>query len=312
MALTAPDQRPQQTIAKAVEVAGTGIHSGMDVRVVLRAAPADHGVRVVRVDREGAPEIAVVPGNLESGVRCTALTFGGARVRTVEHLMAACYALGVDNLRVEIDAEEMPILDGSAGPWVTALDAAGLSVSDVPCRILSVREPMLVTSGESCLMAVPSPSLRLTVASVTAHPVAGSQLFDFDGSLAVFRSALAQARTFCYQEEVEALLAAGLARGGNLENALVVGVDGYSSPLRIENELAAHKTLDLLGDLAVLGMRLQAHVVAVRPGHQVNQQLVREIWSRSGQAHRIHEPFASGGAPGNGEGTDPIRPVTVR
>lgn len=273
----------QQTLASKVEITGTGIHSGKAARVRLLPAPANHGVRVRRVDLDGAPEISVTPDALESGVRCTALCDGGARIRTVEHLLAACSALGVDNLRIDIDAEEMPILDGSAAPWVEALDGAGLKACEELARVIDVTRPILLSLGESCLMALPSPTLRLTVASVTSHPVAGSQVFDFDGSPSVFRSALAIARTFCYLEEVEALLAAGLARGGSLDNALVVKPDGYSSPLRIENELAAHKTLDLLGDLAVLGTRLRCHVVAVRPGHHVNQQLVKAIWSQYSQ-----------------------------
>lgn len=306
MAQMAPDR--QQTLAREVEVAGVGIHSGQMARVHLRPAAADHGIRVRRVDLEGAPEIVITPDTLESGVRCTALADGGARVRTVEHLLAACYALGVDNLRIDIDAEEMPILDGSAAPWLTALDEAGLAACDAPPRVIEVAQPILLSLGESTLMALPSSSLRLTVASVTSHPVAGSQVFDFDGSPSVFRASLAIARTFCYLEEVEALLAAGLARGGSLDNALVVKPDAYSSPLRIENELAAHKTLDLLGDLAVLGLRLQCHVVAVRPGHHVNQQLVKAIWGQ--YVHQGNKgPLRSGEARVGGEGTNALRPL---
>lgn len=305
MAQMAPDR--QQTLARDVEVAGVGIHSGQSAVVHLRPAPADHGVRVRRVDLEGAPEMRITPDTLESGVRCTALANGATRVRTVEHLLAACYALGVDNLRVDIDAEEMPILDGSAAPWLAALDEAGLASCDAPPRVIEVTQPIVLSLGESTLMALPSPFLRLTVASLTSHPVAGSQVFDFDGSPSAFRTSLAIARTFCYLEEVEALLAAGLARGGSLDNALVVKPDGYSSPLRIENELAAHKTLDLLGDLAVLGLRLRSHVVAVRPGHHVNQQLVRAIWGQ--YVHHVKNGSLGSGEPRvGGEALSALRP----
>lgn len=305
----APDR--QQTLARAVEVAGVGIHSGRPARVQLRPAAVDRGVRVRRVDLEGAPEIRIAPDTLESGERCTALADGGARVRTVEHLLAACYALGIDNLRIDIDAEEMPILDGSAAPWLAALDEAGLASCDAPPRVIEVTHPILLSFGESTLMALPSPSLRLTVASVTPHPVAGSQVFDFDGSPSEFRASMAIARTFCYLEEVEALLAAGLARGGSLDNALVVRPDGYSSPLRIENELAAHKALDLLGDLAVLGLRLRSHIVAVRPGHHVNQQLVKAI--RGQYLHQGKDgSLESGEARVGGEGASVVRSQLAR
>jgi UDP-3-O-acyl N-acetylglucosamine deacetylase len=278
---------------------------------MLHPAPAGSGVRFRRLDLAGSPEVPVAPASLESGVRCTALRYGETRVRTVEHLLATTWALGVDNLLVELDAEELPILDGSAAPWLAAIDEAGRLAQDVPVETLAIERPLLYSQGETHLMVVPGPSLRLTVASVTSHPVAGCQMIDMIVSPSEFRGRLAIARTFCYLEEVETLLAAGLARGGSLDNALVVRPDGYSSPLRMENELAAHKALDLLGDLAVLGGRLCAHVIAVRPGHHANQQLVRMVWDHCNPHASSIDQNASGGALPDGDGAVPPRPVSV-
>jgi len=306
----ASEKFPQQTLQCAVTVSGVALHSGVDVEVTLHPAPRDHGIRFRRIDLADAPEIAVGPQTLEAGQRCTALRNPSAGVRTVEHLLAVTYALGIDNLLIDISAEEMPILDGSAAPWLAAVDSAGIAACDGEARVIDVVEPVLVSVGETHLLALPSPQLRVSAASVTAHPVAGSQAADIIVTPERFRSTLATARTFCYLEEVEALRAAGLARGGSLENAIVVMPDGYSSPLRMPNELAAHKALDLLGDLATLGLRLRAHVVAVKPGHAANQQLVKAIWSQycCGQSESLKE----GIAPSCGMEADNHRPVTVR
>lgn len=275
-----PEGARQQTLAHPLEVRGQGLHSGQAVRVALRPAAAGTGLRFRRVDLDGAPTIPVTPDSLESGMRCTALQHGGARVRTVEHLLAVCMALQVDNLEILIDAEEVPILDGSAADWLRAFEEAGLCAQEMGCQVVRIRKPVLWSQGDTHLMALPAPELRLTVASVTQHPVAGNQMVDLTVSARTFGEVLAGARTFCYLEEVEALRAAGLARGGSLDNAIVVQPEGYSSPLRMDNELAAHKALDLLGDLAVLGSRLCGHIVAVRPGHGANQQLVRCLWGQ--------------------------------
>jgi len=271
----APD--PQHTLSRSVEERGSGLHSGVPVRARLSPAPAGSGIRFVRTDLPGGPEVRVGPSALLDGLRCTTLETAGIRVRTSEHLLAALLGLGVDNVRIELDAEELPILDGSALGWASCIQAAGLAAQDAPRQVLQLTTPVVWAEGATTLMALPHAELRLTVASLTDHPVAGRQLVDVRVTPESFLEELAPARTFCFEEEVEKLFAAGLARGGSLDNALVVKRDGYSSPLRVEQELAAHKALDLLGDLATLGVPLQAHVVAVMPGHAANQQLVHAI-----------------------------------
>lgn len=267
----------ERTLGRPVRIDGVGVHSGCAVQVWLRPAPASTGIVFCRSDRPGRPLIPAVPEAMVSGPRCTTLSHEGATVRTVEHLMAALLAFGIDNALVEMDAEEAPILDGSGLPWVAAVERAGVAVQETPRRVFRLAGPVVWTCGETSLVALPHPVLRISVASVTPHPVAGTQVVDLVVTRSAFCAELAPARTFCYREEVDALLAAGLARGGSLDNALVVEQDGYSSPLRVEQELAAHKALDLLGDLAVLGRSLAMHVVAVRPGHRANQELVHRI-----------------------------------
>ena len=267
----------ERTLATSVCVDGVGVHSGCPVQVWLRPAPPGTGIVFCRTDQPGRPLIPAVPESMVSGPRCTTLSHEGATVRTVEHLMAGLLAYGIDNAVVEMDAEEAPILDGSGLPWVTALESAGVVAQEAPRQVCRLEAPVVWSCGETSLVAVPYPVLRISVASVTPHPVAGTQVVDLVVTRAAFCAELAPARTFCYREEVDLLLAAGLARGGSLDNALVVERDGYSSPLRVEQELAAHKALDLLGDLAVLGRSLAMHVVAVRPGHRANQELVHRI-----------------------------------
>lgn len=279
----------QQTLSRTVEVSGVGLHSGIPVKVRLSPAPVGFGLRFVRTD-VGNAVVPVNPASLKSGVRCTALQANGVGARTTEHLLAVLYAFGVDNCEIAIDAEELPILDGSGLGWVEALSEAGLSAQEAPRKVLQVSHPVVHSEGGTTLMVLPVNSgLRLTVASVTDHPVAGVQTVDLEVSRQSFVERLAPARTFCFEEEIQALRDAGLARGGSLDNTLVVGHDRFWSPLRVDQELAAHKALDLLGDLAALGRPLSAHVVAIRPGHAANQQLVRKIW---GQLATVPQPDA--------------------
>jgi UDP-3-O-[3-hydroxymyristoyl] N-acetylglucosamine deacetylase/3-hydroxyacyl-[acyl-carrier-protein] dehydratase len=274
-------QRQQHTISAPVRVSGQGIHSGRAVEVQLAPATAGHGITFERSDLPTLLPLLVEPDALESGQRCTAIASAeGLRVRTIEHLLAACRGLGVDNLAVSLDAEELPIFDGSALAWVEALHQARIVSQTAERRHIAIDEPVLYSHGETTLMALPYEGLRLSVASVTDHPIAGKQMVDLEITPDSFEKHLALARTFCFWEEVEPLLAAGLARGGSLDNALVIKRDGFSRPLRTPTELAAHKALDLLGDLAVLGADLAMHVVAVCPGHTANQKLVRSIWGQ--------------------------------
>lgn len=260
----------QATIAEPVERAGVGLHLGAPVRARLLPAPEGHGVRFVRMDRGGRD----VPATLAQ-VRDTQLatTLGDPPVATVEHLLAATVALGIDNLRVEVLGPELPVLDGSAQPWFDALVPAPQAS---PARVLRVRRPVEVRSGSRAVRLEPSDALCFDVTIDFPHPAIGRQRLvldarDFDQ--------VARARTFGFQDQVSGMHAQGRALGGSLTNAVVFSSDGVLNPegLRMPDEPVRHKTLDLFGDLALLGMRLQARVVAERPGHALTHSLLRAL-----------------------------------
>lgn len=281
-----PQARPQaprqQTLAGEVEFEGVGLHTGRPAR--LRVVPAEAGAGLCFVTPHG-----VVPAlsayRIES-TRCTALAMGDAGVQTPEHLLAALYGCGIDNARVEIDGPEVPAADGSALPFVTAIMAAGIVRQEAPARVLRLTAPAWVASGEKQVIALPAGVLAVTAAIDFARPLAGPSVFTYATGLGLghdreaaerFARELAPARTFCFADEVAAILAAGMGAGGSLENAIVVSESGTSTPLRFPDELARHKALDLLGDLALLGARLAAHVIAIKGSHALHVAAVEEI-----------------------------------
>lgn len=259
------------TIRQNAVVAGIGIHTGAACRATL--APAAPGTGVV-FQVPGGQRIPARAQNVVDTTRCTVLGAGEGRISTVEHLLSACAGLGIADLRVEVDGPELPIGDGSAAPWVDALRAAGASGSlqtralDAPVEVFG--------RGGAFVAAYPAPRLSVTVGVHFDHPVVGTQLARFvEGD--DYAGEIADARTFGFRDEVDRLLAAGLARGGSLDNAVVVEATGYSVSLRHDNELARHKLLDLLGDLFLAGPLPCAEVVAVRPSHALNNQMARAL-----------------------------------
>jgi UDP-3-O-[3-hydroxymyristoyl] N-acetylglucosamine deacetylase len=283
--LDPPEARPelprQQTLAAAAELEGVGLHTGCRARLRLVPAAPGEGIRFVTphglVPATGPYRVA--------STRCTALAAGDATVQTPEHLLAALYGCGIDNLRIEIEGPEVPALDGSALPFVEAILSAGIAPQEAPATVLHLAGPVWVGAGEKHVIALPAPVLAVTAAIDFARPLAGPGIFSFvvpgeeaDGAaVQQFAGDLAPARTFCFADEVEALLNAGLGAGGSLENVIVVSNTGTSTPLRFPDELARHKALDLLGDLALLGARLAAHVIAVKGSHSLHGAAVDEI-----------------------------------
>jgi UDP-3-O-[3-hydroxymyristoyl] N-acetylglucosamine deacetylase len=221
------------------------------------------------VDGRSFPAVAA---SVASTQRCTVLQSadGRARVSTVEHVLSALHGLQVDNALIGVDGPEIPILDGSALPWVEALLAAGIAPLAEPVEFLTLRETVALRDGDSWLVAEPADQFRVTCVIDFDHPLIGTQAETFVGDPHTFAREIAPARTFGFLAEVEALRAAGLALGGSLDNALIIHDDHFSSPFRVPNELLRHKLLDLWGDLALAGGRLRAHVTAVKPGHRIN------------------------------------------
>ena len=291
----------QWTIKSDVSVGGVGLHSGKPGTAVLKPAAAGSGIRFVRSDLAGAPS---VPASIEQVVgveRGTTLRSGGCLVRTVEHVLAAAFGLGVDNLEIVLDAEEPPAGDGSAKPFVDAIRAAGLAEQSSPRRRLVVREAVRHTRGDVEYVFLPGEGLKLTCVMAYETDAIGTQVRSVQLSPDVFAEEIAPARTFCLESEVQALRERGLGLGGSLENALVVGAAGVKNgPLRFPDEFVRHKMLDLLGDLALLGRRLEGEILAIRPGHANNVAFARAILGASAgagpRAHRVRKLTRAVGA----------------
>lgn len=272
----------QNTLAGSVEMEGIGLHTGAPVRLRLLPAPVNHGIVFRRTDLQGDAELPAQVAHVVTTDRGTTLAVGELRVHTVEHLLAAVVAAGVDNLRVELDAPEPPAGDGSAKTFAELL-AGRVEEQDAPARIITVGEAFSLSDQGSSYVVAPSEDYRLSATIEFDHPLIGRQFGSFRISPESFRTEVAPARTFGFMHEVEALRGRGLARGGTMENAVVLDEETIhgGGVLRFPDEFVRHKVLDLAGDLALVGARLAAHVVAERPSHRGNVALAREIVARA-------------------------------
>jgi len=274
------DHRQKTTIAPAI-IAGVGVHTGDRVRLAVRPAPEGAGIVFVRTDitdRDNRIPVsgeAVVDARLNTMIENTA----GVRLSTIEHLMAAFAALGISNVVVEVDGPELPILDGSALQFVQLLDRAGIRRQSAPLRAIEILEPIRVQQGDKSAALLPCDRYEMRFEIDFPTVVIGHQVVDFVVDEATFRSDIMAARTFGFAHEVEALRQAGLARGGSLENAVVIDGDQILNPggLRMEREFVKHKALDAIGDLYVLGAPLLGRYEGVKAGHAINNLLVREL-----------------------------------
>ena len=270
------------TIAHDVTVEGVGLHLGRPCRLTFRPAPAGTGRVFVRTDRPGAPGTPALAAVAELAPRRTQLGRGEDALHTVEHVLAAVVALDLDDLILEMDSAEPPVLDGSARPFLDALRAAGRMELDAPAAELRLAEPVRVQEGAATYEAFPCDALELRVAIDFPHPLVGAQTIELAVTAESFARELAAARTFGFVHEVEALRAAGLALGGSTENALVLGPDGVvDNAVRWPDEFVRHKALDCVGDLALAGARVHARIVADRPSHSGTVLLVREMLARA-------------------------------
>ncbi len=267
----------QLTILKPVSVEGIGLHTGEPSRITLSPAPADTGI-VFRTSNPHETTIAAAPENVVDVRFATTLGVNGTRVRTVEHLLASAAALGIDNLFVDVEGAEIPALDGSAQPFVTLFYAAGKTAVPSPRRPLRVGTPIRVGDGRRWLRVVPADSFRISYTLDLDHPAVGTQALSFTCDEPTFVRELAPARTYGFLKDVGTLRKNGLAKGGSLDNAVVVGKRTVlNGSLRYEDEFVRHKILDLIGDLKLLGRPLVGHVIARNAGHDLNHQLVLAI-----------------------------------
>jgi UDP-3-O-[3-hydroxymyristoyl] N-acetylglucosamine deacetylase len=270
--------RYQRTIKQEINFEGIGLHSGKPVTMKLRPAPADNGIVFVRTDLEGA-EIKAVAANTAATIYATTLRRNGAAVQTVEHLLAALGGLGIGNVYVELDAEEVPILDGSAGPFIRMIAKAGLHTQKKVQPVLKVTRPLFVRDGGKQLAIWPAESTAISFSIEFKHPLVREQSITYRVSEDNFIREIADARTFGFLRDVEALQANGLAKGGSLANAVVLGDEAILNEegLRYHDEFVRHKVLDIIGDLALVGMPVIGHVVAHKSGHSLNAQMVERL-----------------------------------
>src|ERR1043165_9798187 len=269
----------QQTLAKAAGFGGTSLHTGEKVSLKLHPAPVNHGIKFKRKDLQDEPTIDAKIDNLKTVERATTIGEGSVRVHTVEHVLAALSAMGVDNAVVEMDANEPPIGDGSAQGYVDLIKKAGLTAQDEPRKFFDVREPMHVESKTGALIVL-LPDDKFRISCTQAGPNNQfTQFLSMEVTPAVFEREIAPARTFVYYEDVKSLMDKNLIKGGSLENAIVVRGDAVLSkePLRFEDEFVRHKILDIIGDLALIGQRIRGHVIAIKPGHGANADLARAV-----------------------------------
>lgn len=280
----------QKTLKSRAVVKGVGIHSGLPCSLTFVPAPADSGVYFVRKDLPGAPSLQVIADKVAATSYQTTLSGPLFSVATVEHCLSTLAALRVDNAFIELDGPEIPIMDGSAKEFLAALTAQGLVELDQPRQYLVVKEPIEVEDGDKRASVMPYHGLRLSVAIDFPHPVIAKQKLDIDVSEFTFRREIAPARTFGFLKDVEELQKRGLARGGSLDNAIVLDDTKILNPdgLRFSDEFVRHKALDALGDLVTLGNPLLGHVSLYKAGHDLMNKLVKKILS-SPQSVRMME-----------------------
>jgi UDP-3-O-[3-hydroxymyristoyl] N-acetylglucosamine deacetylase/3-hydroxyacyl-[acyl-carrier-protein] dehydratase len=267
----------QQTLAKPASFSGTALHTGEKVALKLQPAPVDHGIKFKRKDLQDEPTIDAKIENLKTVERATTIGEGSVRVHTVEHVLAALWAMGVDNAVVEMDANEPPIGDGSAQGYVDLIRKAGVTPQDEPRKFFDVRETVHVESKTGALLVL-LPDEKFRISCTQAGPNNRfAQFLSMEVTPAVFEREIAPARTFVFYEDVQPLMEKNLIKGGSLENAIVVRGEAVLSkePLRFADEFVRHKILDIIGDLALVGRRIRGHVVTVKPGHAANADLAR-------------------------------------
>lgn len=270
----------QKTIRKKTVVHGVGIHSGDPCTLTFRPAPPDTGVYFIRSDLPGRPALKVSAKNVQATSHQTTIGGEAFSVATIEHCLSALSALRIDNLFVELDGPEIPIADGSARDFLRALLDVGIVEQDQPRKYCYITEPIYFSEGEKHAYIVPYHGLRVTVTIDFLHPKIGKQTLDLDINEQSFARDIAGARTFGFLKDVEALKARGLAKGGSLENCIVLDDSSVVNPegLRWEDEFVRHKALDALGDLVTLEMPLMGHVVLFKAGHDIMNKLVRKVW----------------------------------
>jgi UDP-3-O-[3-hydroxymyristoyl] N-acetylglucosamine deacetylase / 3-hydroxyacyl-[acyl-carrier-protein] dehydratase len=281
----------QQTLNRPASFSGVGLHSGNRVTMTFLPAPPNSGIRFRRVDLEGKPEIEASVEHVAETNRSTTLAKGSTRIHTVEHVLATFAGYGIDNAVIELDASEPPIADGSAREYCRLVQSAGLVAQEERRNPYVVTAPIELEMGETVMTLVPDQGFKITCTSADKQG-RFTQFYSVELSPKTWEKELAHARTFCFYEEIEFLIRNGLIKGGSLENAVVIRDDAVltTEPLRYPEEFVRHKMLDIVGDLSLLGRPLQGHLIAVKPSHAANCELVRRIAAQARKAQTFAPP----------------------
>jgi len=271
----------QRTLASPATLSGSALHTGENVTLTILPAPAGHGFKFQRVDLPDEPVVDAAATHVKTVERATTLVQGMVKIHTVEHVLSALSGLGVDNALIQMNANEPPIGDGSASAYAEMILKAGIVAQDAARSYLEVTEPLTIELGESILMILPDTKFRVSCTQVGPQG-RFTQFLSAEITPEFYEKEIATARTFVFYEDVKPLMDKGLIKGGSLENAIVARGDSVLSkePLRFPDEFVRHKILDIIGDLALCGRRLRAHVVAVKPGHGINTEAAKKLAAR--------------------------------
>jgi UDP-3-O-[3-hydroxymyristoyl] N-acetylglucosamine deacetylase/3-hydroxyacyl-[acyl-carrier-protein] dehydratase len=303
--LSNPSVLNQQTLNRPASFSGIGLHSGNRVNMTILPAPANSGVRFRRVDLEGKPEIEARVENVAETARSTTLAKGNVKIHTVEHVLAALAGYGIDNAIIELDANEPPIADGSSREFCKIIQAAGIVPQAEKREAYSPTEPIELESGETVMTLFPDDGFKITCTSADKQG-RFTQFYSTEVTPKTWERELAHARTFCFYDEIEQLIKNNLIKGGSLENAVVIRDDAVltTEPLRYPEEFVRHKMLDIVGDLSLLGRPVRGHLIAVRPSHAANCEMVRQISAQMTKPLRTAQTFSP--PPGNRTAPEPV------
>lgn len=279
-----PGMKMQHTIREVIEFSGVGLHTGHEVNVRIKPSGADTGITFFRRDIPGLSGIKADASRVVATSYATSIGHKGVTISTIEHLMGAFYGLGIDNAIVELDGPEVPVMDGSASSFIDLIEDAGLREQASPRRYLIVKRPIKVEDRDKYVLLLPAEEAEFTVdySIDFSHPFLKKQSFSGLFSPDVFKREVGCARTFGFLRDIEMLRANGLARGGSLENAIVIGDEDILNEggLRYPDEFVRHKVLDMMGDIALVGAPIIGRLIAHRSGHALNHRLVQEILKR--------------------------------
>jgi UDP-3-O-[3-hydroxymyristoyl] N-acetylglucosamine deacetylase len=275
-------QTRQQTLAKMVFCSGMGVHSGKIVNMTIHPAPINHGIQFVRKDLTGSPRISAHFNQVVDTSLATVIGSEGCIVSTIEHLMATFAGLSIDNALVELDSYEVPIMDGSAGPFTRLVRSAGTTAQSGPKCYFVIKKPIAIESEGKSVSVYPEPTTRITCTIEFPHPMIKRQTYSIEVTPDRFEKEISPARTFGFLHEVEYMKRYGLARGGSLDNAVVIGDNGVVNEggLRFPDEFVRHKILDCIGDFSLLGLPIIGHIVTHRSGHAFNHAFLKTLFSR--------------------------------